>query len=66
MSEEEEKFDSLNQIETLYNKSINVKRLRKYIKQGEEVSQKLKNQDILLLIGKTGCGKSTTAHFLLG
>jgi len=36
------------------------------IEKTNEVSTSIENQDILLLLGKTGAGKSTTIHYLTG
>jgi ABC-type sugar transport system ATPase subunit len=32
----------------------------------EESAEKLIEKDIILLLGSTGCGKSTTVHYLCG
>jgi Fe-S cluster assembly ATPase SufC len=41
-------------------------RLIRYIKKNNEASDSVKGQNIILLLGDTGTGKSTTIHFLAG
>jgi flagellar biosynthesis GTPase FlhF len=40
--------------------------LIRYIKLNINASDSVKNQNIILLLGDTGTGKSTTIHFLAG
>ncbi|CAG9311001.1 unnamed protein product [Blepharisma stoltei] len=45
---------------------INFKELFRLIEKSKMMTENLENKDIILLIGSTGCGKSTTVHFLAG
>jgi flagellar biosynthesis GTPase FlhF len=36
------------------------------IDRAEEAANKVKNQEIIFLMGQTGAGKSTTVYFLAG
>jgi flagellar biosynthesis GTPase FlhF len=46
--------------------NIDMNRLIRYIKHNIIASESVKNQNIILLLGETGTGKSTTVHFLAG
>ncbi|CAG9315960.1 unnamed protein product [Blepharisma stoltei] len=43
---------------------VNIKELKRLINKSVQRSEDLQNKDIILLIGITGSGKSTTTHFL--
>ncbi|CAG9315978.1 unnamed protein product [Blepharisma stoltei] len=45
---------------------INIREVIRLINKSVRCSENLKNKDIILLIGFTGTGKSTTTHFLCG
>ena len=45
---------------------LNIIELKRLIDKTKEASSQIKNQDILLFLGGTGSGKSTTIHFLAG
>ncbi|KAL4508491.1 hypothetical protein ABPG72_003795 [Tetrahymena utriculariae] len=45
---------------------LNIYELRKLILEAKKASDFVKDQEILLLLGQTGTGKSTTIHFLSG
>jgi flagellar biosynthesis GTPase FlhF len=38
----------------------------KLIEKTRESAIRIKNEEVILLIGRTGAGKSTTTHFLAG
>ena len=65
-SEQSEEEVPLNESEREYNKSINSKILLKYIECADKNKNIIQDQDVLIIMGKTGCGKSTTVHFLVG
>ena len=45
---------------------FNVNMFRELIGEYEDASEKVKDEDIYLLIGPTGAGKSTCLHYLAG
>ena len=45
---------------------LDVYELKLLIKKAREAADEIRNQDIILLMGNTGSGKSTTIHFLAG
>ncbi|CAG9315950.1 unnamed protein product [Blepharisma stoltei] len=47
-----------------YIRPINVKELSRLISKSAQFSENIENKDIILLIGITGAGKSTTTHFM--
>ncbi|CAG9315972.1 unnamed protein product [Blepharisma stoltei] len=49
-----------------YIRPINIKELSRLISKSAQFSGNIENKDIILLIGVTGAGKSTTTHFLCG
>ncbi len=51
--------------ENLY-EIINIELLNKYLKSSDEVKGSIKDKDVILLVGQTGAGKTTTIHYLDG
>ncbi|CAF5031461.1 unnamed protein product, partial [Rotaria sp. Silwood1] len=45
---------------------LNVREIQKLVSQAEKAAELIRNKDIILLIGETGSGKSTTIQFLAG
>ncbi|CAF0901525.1 unnamed protein product [Adineta ricciae] len=45
---------------------LNVREIRRLVSEAEKTAELIKDQDIVLLIGDTGSGKSTTIQFLAG
>jgi ABC-type multidrug transport system ATPase subunit len=45
---------------------VDVKKLSNLIKKTEEAGKEIKGKHIILFLGGTGSGKSTTIHFLAG
>lgn len=40
--------------------------MNKLIESAEEAAKKVENSEVILLMGQTGAGKSTTVYFLAG
>jgi hypothetical protein len=49
-----------------YIRPISIPELRRETKNLDEAASKIKGKDIILFLGQTGTGKSTTIHFLAG
>jgi len=45
---------------------LNIQELLKLLKEGEKTVDLIQNEDVILLLGGTGSGKSTSIHFLAG
>ena len=45
---------------------LNIQELLKLLKEGERTVDLIQNEEVILLLGGTGSGKSTTIHFLAG
>jgi ABC-type glutathione transport system ATPase component len=45
---------------------VDMEEMFRLIEKTKEAAKKIENRDVLLLLGKTGSGKSTTAHYLGG
>lgn len=45
---------------------MNLSDVHELLVKAEEVADSIQGKDIVLLLGKTGAGKSTTSHFLAG
>ncbi|KAL4489802.1 hypothetical protein ABPG72_022442 [Tetrahymena utriculariae] len=62
-------FEALvDQIDMLIKKvrPLNINEMKRLIQEADNTAQKIEGQDIILLLGGTGAGKSTTIHFLAG
>ncbi|KAL4441129.1 hypothetical protein ABPG74_002079 [Tetrahymena malaccensis] len=45
---------------------LNINEIKRLIEEGEKAAKMIEGQEIILLLGGTGAGKSTTIHFLAG
>jgi energy-coupling factor transporter ATP-binding protein EcfA2 len=47
-------------------RTFNFQEFQHLLKLAKEASQKIKDEHVILLLGSTGCGKSTSVHYLCG
>ncbi|KAL4496937.1 hypothetical protein ABPG72_002093 [Tetrahymena utriculariae] len=61
-------YQAINQVEKLLKqlRPLNIAELKRLIDKTVEAAKLIENQDIILFLGSTGAGKSTSIHFLAG